>query len=700
MKLYTFLLLGIFTTSLHAFEKDNYDEFIWLEDIDGQKSMQWVKTTNKTTDIKLKKDPLYNELYTQALSVLNAKSRLPVVTQKGKWLYNFWQDDKNPRGIYRRTTLNEFKKTSPNWETVLDMDKYSLQHEKKYDYHGMTCLPPEGVDCLVSLSPSGGDAIVVREFSLEKKDFIENGFTVPLAKSRVSWIDKNTVFVGTDFGISSMTDSGYPRIIKQWKRGTPLSKAKTLFSAEEKSISAGAFRMSDNTETIDIFSESTSFWSSDKYQLHEGTIKSLALPKSARISGMYQGKLVVSLKENWTFNKTIYIQGEILLIDAGLLRGENGSIESIIKPDGKTVVESVNTTKQGLLVTILQDVKAKLFHYQKLDSGAWTIKNIPFPDNGALNVTSVDDTTGDFFVEYESFITPPSLYHVSNKSLKPELIKQQDESFDGSQFKVEQYFTQSLDGTHVPYFVVMNKNTQFNGKNPTHIFSYGGFRNSLTPSYSGSYEALSGAYGKLWLERGGVFVLANIRGGGEYGPAWHAAALLKNRHKSFEDFEAVANDLFKRKITSAKHLGIEGRSNGGLLVTATMTRHPELYSAVICGAPLIDMKRYNKLLAGASWMGEYGNPDESDMWQYIKTYSPYQNVKTDVNYPAIFFYTSTRDDRVHPGHARKMAAKLQNLGNKVDYYENIEGGHHGFSTNEQLAHRLALSYTHLWRHLI
>ena len=283
--------------------------------------------------------------------------------------------------------------------------------------------------------------------------------------------------------------------------------------------------------------------------------------------------------------------------------------------------------------------------------------------------------------------------------MKTKILKQQKATFDGKQFKVEQYFATSKDGTKVPYFVVMNKNTQFNGQNPTHIFSYGGFRNTLTPSYSGSYEALSGAYGKLWLERGGVFVLANIRGGGEYGPAWHQAALKQNRPRVYEDFEAVAQDLFTRKITSKQHLGIEGRSNGGLLVTATMVRHPELYNAVICGAPLIDMKRYNKLLAGASWMGEYGNPDIPEQWQYIKTYSPYQNIKANVKYPAIFFYTSTQDDRVHPAHARKMAAKMLEYGDEVDYYENTEGGHHGFSTNEQLAHRLALSYTHLWNYL-
>lgn len=691
----TFLILTLFSFSIYA-----VDDYLWLEEVDSEKSMQWVNQHNAITDEKLKSNPLYSNLYNQALTVLNNKSRLPSISQKGKWLYNFWQDEQNPRGIYRKTTLKQFKKKKPKWQTILDMDAYSKQHGKNYDYHGMTCLPPKGNECLVYLSPGGSDAIEVREFNLKKKKFISNGFSVPLAKTRISWIDKDTVYIGTDFGPNSMTDSGYPRIIKQWKRGTPLSQAKILFTAGKKSMAATAYRMTQDDDTsIDIVNETTSFWANKKYILKNNQVNQLDLPNSASISGNYQGQLVVSLKEDWNFRGNKYIQGEILLVSIDALTGKEGSIESIIKPTVNTVIESVSASKHGLLITLLEDVKAKLCLFKKSKNGTWVVKEILFPDNGALSVTSVDDKTGDFFVQYESFVTPPSLYHVKSKIQVPELLKQQDQAFDGSQFKVEQHFTQSLDGTKVPYFAVMNKQIKFNGKNPTHIFSYGGFRNSLTPSYSGSYEALSGSYGKLWLERGGVFVLANIRGGGEYGPAWHAAALLKNRHKAFEDFEAIARDLFKRNITSAKHLGIEGRSNGGLLVTATMTRHPELYGAVVCGAPLIDMKRYNKLLAGASWVGEYGNPDEPEMWNYIKTYSPYQNVKTDTIYPPILFYTSTRDDRVHPGHARKMAAKLLKLNNPVEYYENIEGGHHGFSTNEQLAHRLALSYTHLWSNL-
>ncbi len=691
--------LNLIFVSLSALSLDSKDNYLWLENIDSKESMQWVKETNKTTQGKLANTALYKELYQQALTALNGKSRLPIVSQNGKWLYNFWQDAEHPRGIYRKTTLKQFKKDKPKWQTVLDMDAYSKKQGRNYDYHGMTCLPPKGNDCLVFLSPGGSDAIEVREFNLKKRKFKKNGFQVPLAKTRISWIDKNTVYIGTDFGKDSMTNSGYPRLIKKWKRGTPLTEAQMVYQGKKKSMSATAFKVKTENQELEIISETTSFWESKKYQINNGKITPLHIPDSANFSGSYKDKMLISLKQDWDINNQHFIQGEILLADLDFLSTGKGKIQSIIKPTQKSIVENINVSKQGLLVTILEDVKAKLHLYKQRKDESWDIQEIPFADNGALSVSSIDEKTGDFFVQYESFITPPSLYHVDAKTLTPVLMKQQSPSFDGSLFKVAQYFASSDDGTRIPYFVVMNKNTQFDGQNPTHIFSYGGFRNSLTPSYSGSYEALSGAYGKLWLERGGVFVLANIRGGGEYGPAWHAAALLKNRHKSYEDFEAVAHDLIDKKITSPKHIGIEGRSNGGLLVTAALTRQPNLYGAVVCGAPLIDMKRYNKLLAGASWMGEYGNPDEPNMWNYIKTYSPYQRVQDKVKYPPIFFYTSTRDDRVHPGHARKMAAKMLDFGNEVDYYENIEGGHHGFSTNEQLAHRLALSYTHLWNHL-
>ncbi len=695
------LTLGFFMSVLLLSPLANAtDKYLWLEDIHSDKSMQWVKQTNAKTDKALTQDPLYHELYQQALKVLNNNSRLPVIEQRGKWLYNFWQDEKHPRGIYRRTTLKQFKKKNTKWQTMLDMDNYSQKHGKNYDFHGINCLSAKAKHCLVMLSPGGSDAVVVREYNLAKKKFIKQGFTVDLAKTRIAWIDKNHVYIASDFGKDSMTDSGYPRIIKIWQRGEQLAQAQTIFKGSKQSVSVNAYRMTTkNKEKIDIINENTSFWENKSYQLKAGKLTPLNIPSSANVAGNYHDKFVISLKKDWNIADKKFVQGEIILADLEFLSTGKGVIESVIKPTNKAIVENILVSKNGLFITVLEDVKSRLYRYQQKKDHSWQIKAVKFPDNGSIKIVSLDDKSGNLFATYESFITPPTLYLASTKSLKNKRIKQQVATFDGSKMQVKQFFATSKDGTKVPYFVVMLKHTSFNGTNPTHIFSYGGFRNSLLPSYSGSYEALSGAYGKLWLERGGVFVLANIRGGGEYGPAWHQAALHENRPKAYEDFEAVARDLFAKKITSAQHLGIEGRSNGGLLVTATMTRHPELYNAVVCGAPLIDMKRYNKLLAGASWMGEYGNPDIPAQWDYIKTYSPYQKLEQNRKYPAIFFYTSTQDDRVHPGHARKMAAKMLEYGNEVYYFENTEGGHHGFSTNEQLAHRLALSYTHLWRHL-
>lgn len=674
------------------------DPFRWLEEVDGEKALEWVREQNARTANVLKADPRFEELYEQALSALNSESRIPDVTIRGEWLYNFWKDDQHPRGIYRRTTLDELSKTEPEWEVVLDIDALAKKEEQKWVFKGLNCLEPEYVRCLARLSPGGGDAVEIREFNLESLEFIEDGFFVPVAKSGVSWRDESSVWVGTDFGKGSMTDSGYPRISKLWKRGEPLSEATTVYEAPTDSVAASAYRIRTDGGDIDLVSDSVSFWKTVRYHNVDGKLYKLDLPESAVVNGGYDGRLVISLKEDWTVGDETLPLGSVVIVDPDDLHESAKNVELLVSPTKKEVVENVHASDQGILVTMLDNVRGRLYRYEETDEG-WTRTSIPFPDNGSISVTTVDDETGDFFVEYESFTTPPTLYFVSSKNLRPRVITRQEPTFDGSQFDVEQYWAASKDGTDVPYFVVMPEGLERDGTNPTHIFSYGGFRVSLTPSYSGSYEALFGAYGKMWLERGGVFVLANIRGGGEFGPSWHAAALKEKRHKAFEDFEAVARDLVKRRITSHDRIGIEGRSNGGLLVTATMTREPELYGAAIVGVPLTDMRRYHELLAGASWMAEYGNPDVPEEWAYIKQYSPYHNLRKDVQYPPAFFFTSTRDDRVHPGHARKMVARLLELGQEVYYWENLEGGHGGSSTNEQLAYRIALAYTHLWREL-
>ncbi|MCF6299619.1 MAG: prolyl oligopeptidase family serine peptidase [Proteobacteria bacterium] len=677
------------------------DPFLWLEDIDSEESMQWVLAQNKNTADQYKSNPLYQELYDQALTALDGKSRIPSVSQRGKWLYNYWKDEKNPRGIYRRTSLKEFSKTNPKWQTILDMDKYNAENEGKWSFKGMNCFKPKYQRCLVSLSPGGGDSTLMKEFDMKKMDFIKGGFSLPNSKMNVTWRDRDHLFVATDFGDDSMTDSGYPRTVKLWRRGSDLSQAKILITADKTAISVFAFQMGEAAQAKNYLVVGTTFWTTTEYQILNDVVVELALPETATINGEFKGRLIVSLKEDWHFQGQKLTQGSVLLINSDLLNGtrniaEAGDWEVFFKPENKVSVESISTSDESIILTLLQDVVSYVYVYENTKTGGWKKSQVNFPGNGTISINTVDDKTGSFFADYESFIIPPTLYHIDGNSLKIRAVKSQTSSFNSEPYKVEQYFARSADGTFVPYFVVMNKNTKFDGNNPTHIFSYGGFRVSLKPSYSGSYEPLEGAYGKLWLDRGGVFVSANIRGGGAYGPAWHKAALLKNRHKAFEDFEAVAEDLISRKITRAENLSIEGRSNGGLLVGATMTRRPDLYGAAIIGVPLLDMKRYNKLLAGASWVDEFGNPDDPDMWEYIKTYSPYQNLKKDTKYPKTFFFTSTRDDRVHPGHARKMAAKMQSYGYPIWYYENTEGGHGGSSTNAQMAERLTLVYMHLW----
>ncbi|HXT21745.1 MAG TPA: prolyl oligopeptidase family serine peptidase [Thermoanaerobaculia bacterium] len=686
------------------------DPYLWLEDIDGERALAWVRAQNAETARKLESQPIYKELYANAKAALDSASRLPAVEQRGKWVYNFWKDDKHSRGIYRRATLDEFRKPEPAWQTVLDVDALAAKEGKPWVFHGMSCLQPTYKRCLVELSPGGGDAEEIREFDSETLAFVAapEGFALPTAKTNIAWRDENSVFVGTDFGPGSLTDSGYPRIVKLWKRGTPIAEARTIYEGKQASVSVNGFRLRSNEGNVDLVSEGLDFWTTAYQQLVGDRLETLDLPATAEVSDLFRGRLIVALKEDWQREDKTFKQDSVLIADPAALRGGQGKVEVLVEAAANEVVEDVDAAESGILVTMLDSVRGRLYRYEPAPPGetadgrtstGWSRRLVPFPDNGALGVTSVDASSGDAFVKYESFATPPTLYYVADANPAPEQVKQQQPTFDGSRFEVTQQWTISADGTKVPYFQVAPKGMALDGSHPAHIFSYGGFRNALVPSYSGSYEQLYGAYGKMWLERGGVFVLANIRGGGEFGEKWHQGAVKPNHVHAFEDFEAVAADLIARKVTSKEHLGIEGRSNGGLLVLSTMIRRPDLYGAVICGSPLADMRRYHKMLAGASWVAEYGDPDKPDEWAYISKYSPYQNAQTGKGYPPIFFYLSTRDDRVHPGHARKMAARLEEQGYDVTYFEEIEGGHGASVTNEQLAHRLALSYTHLWNRL-
>lgn len=686
---------ALFSTLLSCSALAADDPWLWLEEVDSKRAISWVEQQNAVTDKNLKNTPLYRSLYKDALAALESTSRLPEVDIKGSWVYQNYHGPDNPRGLYRRMSVAEFNAGKDSWQNVLDIDKLSEKEGKKWVLKGMSCEDDAQTRCLLSLSPGGGDAVELREFNPNSGSFVDGGFYSPVAKHAFLWLDENTLLIGTDFDDDSRTDSGYARHLRAWTRGTALKSAKPVFSVDKKSVWTAAETVGKGDSAFTLIQDGTDFWNRKYYRYDGNNVTALPLPTTTVINGAIGEQLIANLFEDWQHAGKTWKAGTVLAIR---FSGEKISdVEAIFKPSTSSVVDSVTVMKDSVLLTLLDQVRGKAVFAHPGKDG-WKTQPVDFPDNGQLGVSTYDSDSGMTYIRYEDFITPPTLYSIKPGQKKPQKIASQAPTFDGSPYEVKQFFVDSKDGTSVPYFVVMNKKTRFDGSNPTHIFSYGGFRASLLPSYSGSYEAHNGAYGKLWLDRGGVFVLANIRGGAEFGPDWHAQSLRENRLRSYEDFEAIAEDLIARKITSASKLSIEGRSNGGLLVGATMTRRPDLYNAVICGVPLLDMKRYHTLLAGASWMGEYGNPDTDD-WNFIRKYSPYQNLKKGVDYPQIFFYTSTRDDRVHPGHARKMAAKMKAMGQPVEYYENLEGGHGGSVTHEQTAHRIALSFTHLWNAL-
>ena len=693
MKMIKQLVLLLVVATLSSNVSAEQDKYQWLEEVEGKSQLAWVKKKNAHSLKKIKSHPKFSTLVDNNLKILNSKERIPYARSRGDYLYNYWKDDKHVRGIYRRTSLAEYKKQKPNWETVIDLDALGEKEGISWVYKGMNCYYPANEICLLSLSRGGADAVEIREFNLKTKQFVNNGFFLPEAKSGVSWIDKNTLLVGTDFKDgSSMTDSGYPKLSKLWHRGTPLSSAKTIYSGNKTSVSVGSYTLYDGNNKVHLITEADTFYTQTFFIYDNETLTKLSLPADAAIKGLYQDKLFVELKSDWKIKENTFKQGEVISTKLVDLIADKAQFTRFIKPTVTASIASLDFTESAILVTWLDNVKSKLVRYHQDNNGLWQKKTVPFPVNGTISAFDFETNRDQFFVNYTSFLEPSTLYLVDAKDLSIDKIKGMSQQFDAAQFKTEQHMATSKDGTKIPYFIVMNKNTEFNGKNPTLLYGYGGFEISLTPYYSAST-------GKNWLEQGGVFVLANIRGGGEFGPRWHQAALKENRYKAYEDFEAIAEDLIARNITSSKHLGIHGGSNGGLLVGAAFTRRPELYNAVVCQVPLLDMKRFNKLLAGASWMGEYGNPDIAEEWEYIKTYSPYHNVKSGINYPKVFFTTSTRDDRVHPAHARKMVAKMENLGHEVYYYENIEGGHAGAADNNQAAELKSMTYAYLLERL-
>ncbi len=666
------------------------DPRLWLEDVGGEKPLAWVREQNAVTERELG-GAAQEALRARLQTILDAKERIPYANKHGDYMYNFWRDAQHVRGIWRRTTLLEYRKEAPNWETVIDLDALARTENENWVWAGAACLEPRGDRCLVSLSRGGGDAQVVREFDLKARAFVAQGFALPEAKSNVAWIDQDTLFVGTDFGKDSMTTSGYPRIVKEWKRGEQLANARTVYEAGATDLSASGSRDLTPGFERDFVSRQIDFYTSELFLREGGKLVKVDKPLDANAYAV-RDQMLVELRSDWTVGGRTWPQGSLLAMDFNrFMRGER-DFEALFTPSATTSLDGVAVTKNALLLTVLDKVKNRVVELRRVDK-TWQRRDVAAPGIGTLGVSALDNIESDqYFLTVTDFLNPTTLYLGEVGSDKRERVKAMPAYFDAKPYTVTQYEAKSKDGTMVPYFVVMDRKAKMDGKNPTVLYGYGGFEVSLKPSYSA-------VAGNAWLSKGGVYVLANIRGGGEFGPRWHQAALKENRQKAYDDFIAVAEDLIKRKVTSPRHLGIMGGSNGGLLVGATLVQRPDLFNAVVSQVPLLDMQRYHKLLAGASWMGEYGDPDDPKQWEYISKYSPYQNVFKDKHYPRVLFTTSTRDDRVHPGHARKMAALMQEQGHDILYWENTEGGHGGAANNEQAARMWALTYTFLLKQL-
>lgn len=667
------------------------DPYQWLEDVTGDKPLDWVRAQNAKTDAALASTPEFKAMEAGIREVLDSDAKIPGVQKIGDWYYNFWKDRNHERGIWRRTTLEEYRKPNPAWETIIDLDALNKAEGENWVWHGADCLRPEYNRCLVALSRGGADADVTREFDVASKRWVEGGFFRPEAKGALGWIDRDTVYVYTDFGAGSMTESGYPRVVKRWKRGTPLESAQVVYEGKADDMYIAAYHDDTPGFERDFVSRTLAFYNDELYLVgKDGKLAKVDAPNSAN-KGVKRQWLTLELREPWTAGGKAYPAGSLLATEFdGFMAGKR-EFDVLFEPTDSTSLASYSWTKSHLVLNVLDDVKNRLSVLTPTAQGWKRGEFVGAPAFGTLGVSAVDDDESDaVWLTATDYLTPTTL-SLAQLGRAPEQLKAMPSFFDGSNDVIEQHFATSKDGTRVPYFLVRPKGLKADGSNPTLLYGYGGFEIALTPGYSGGL-------GRSWLDRGGVYAVANIRGGGEYGPRWHQAALKANRHKAYEDFAAVAQDLIDRRITSPRHLGVQGGSNGGLLTGNMLTQYPELFGAVVVQVPLLDMKRYNKLLAGASWMAEYGNPDTAD-WEFIRTFSPYHLFDPGKSYPPVIFTTSTRDDRVHPGHARKMAAKMIEAGKDVTYYENIEGGHGGAANNAQAAHMAALAYSFLWQRL-
>ncbi len=671
------------------------DPFGWLEEIEGARALDWARAENARTLPVLEGDPRFAQMRAEARGILTSPARIPTGSIHNGAVYNFWQDDVHVRGVWRRASVASYRAGQPEWQTLIDFDQLAKDESENWVSGQVACLSPEYRSCMVEMSRGGSDSSTWREFDTTARAFVKEGFTLPEAKSDVAWVDADTLVVGTDWGAGTLTDSGYPRIVKVWRRGQPLAAASTLFAGRKEDVAVRAFVDQDGGAQPFVVRAVSFFEAEHHYAPGLGAPVKLPLPLKSSLEGVLDGRAIFTLRKAWNHQGKAYPQGSIVAYDL-----QRGTAEPVFAANDTQSVEQVAVGKTGLVVQYLENVSGKAARVVRSPQGEWRSTPIALPANGVLKIASAGGGTDDALLSFESLTSPLTLYCVGANDVI-ERIYTAPAAYDATDVVVEQRFATSTDGTKIPYFVMGRKSVLAAGNAPTVQYAYGGFLAATLPVY---YEDPSrpqhGALaGKLWVSRGGVLVLANIRGGSEYGPRWHDAGLKGNRQQVFDDFIAVSEDLIRTGVTSKGKLGAIGRSNGGLLMGVVMNQRPDLYAAIVNGVPLLDMQRYTRLGAGASWVAEYGDPDSTD-WSYLSQWSPYQNLRADVAYPPVFYYTSTKDDRVHPGHARKAAARLKSFGRDYFYYENMEGGHGGTANQDQLGYRIALEYTYFARRLM
>jgi prolyl oligopeptidase len=689
------LVLASCSTTTDAPRMSAEDPYLWLEEIEGERALAWAREQNARSLAQLEGDARYAQLHADALALANSRDRLPLGGLHDGHYYNFWQDETHVRGLWRRAPVAEFARNGdPQWEIVLDLDAVAAAENANWVWKGAECL--EGTSrCMVALSDGGKDAVTFREYDIARRAFVDNGFVVPEAKSSLAWLDADTLLVATDWGEGTMTESGYAFVVKRWARGTPLDSASEVMRGQREDVGVFAGVMTDTDGTrLPIAVEADTFFESRVWRLDTAQPQAFTLPPKSTVRGLHRGRLIATLEEEWTPQGAgaRFAQGALVALDLASATGPAPDVELLFAPGERQSIEAVAITRDAVLVAGYENVRGRLLRFTR-EAAGWTQTQVALPQNGSVSFAGSDPTAREAFAVYEDYLTPDTLYALTDAATAAHPIRSLPAQFDASPYVAEQYEAVSRDGARIPYFVLRARDMQFDGDNPTLLWAYGGFQVSYTPGYNPFV-------GKLWLERGGVYVLANIRGGGEFGPAWHQAGLRTNRQLIYDDFYAVERDLVERGITSPRRLGIMGGSNGGLLMGVMLNQHPEMINAAVVQVPLLDMLRYDQLLAGASWVDEYGSPSNPEERAFLETISPYQNLRAREDFPLPFVLTSTKDDRVHPGHARKYVARMLELGMPVLYYENIEGGHSAAANLNEAARRRALEMTYLMQRLM